>query len=244
MASRRMFNIGILEGDTFLDMDSSSQMLYIHLSMNADDEGFISSVKKVMRYCQASQNDLDEIIKNGYLIKFDTGVAVIRDWNLHNKIQADRKKGTLYLGEKALIELGKDGIYYMKTDCIHNVSNMDTDCIHNVSRLISQDSIGKESIVKDSTGELSTGKGTGENQNCQLTDEKQILGCINQVFGTEYTDIPSDCKMEFAMCRMARYSYDEFTKYVEYLKKNDLEKYKDDYRRIVNHDLMKEVLGR
>ena len=57
MAERRMFAKKITESDAFLDMPSSTQMLYFHLSMNADDDGFVNNPKKIQRMCGASDDD-------------------------------------------------------------------------------------------------------------------------------------------------------------------------------------------
>ena len=47
MAERRMFAKTIIDSDAFLDMPMSTQALYFHLSMRADDDGFINNPKKI-----------------------------------------------------------------------------------------------------------------------------------------------------------------------------------------------------
>ena len=51
MGERRMFNKKITESDAFLDMPASAQMLYFHFSMNADDDGFVNSPRKIQKMC-------------------------------------------------------------------------------------------------------------------------------------------------------------------------------------------------
>ena len=46
MAERRMFAKTIIDSDAFLDMPLSTQSLYFHLSMRADDDGFINNLRK------------------------------------------------------------------------------------------------------------------------------------------------------------------------------------------------------
>lgn len=90
MAERRMFAKTIVDSDSFLDMPMSSQCLYFHLSMRADDEGFINNPKKIQRMIGASEDDLKLLIAKSFLISFDTGVVVVKHWKIHNYIQSDR----------------------------------------------------------------------------------------------------------------------------------------------------------
>ena len=122
MAERRMFAKSIIDSDMFLDMPLSAQALYFHLSMRADDDGFINNPKRVQRMIGANDDDFKLLIAKQFIIPFDSGIAVMKHWRLHNYIQKDRYKPTIYREEKAALSLA-DGVY---TDCIHNVSNVDT----------------------------------------------------------------------------------------------------------------------
>ena len=51
MAERRMFAKTIIDSDAFLEMPATSQLLYFHLAMRADDDGFINRPKTIMRIC-------------------------------------------------------------------------------------------------------------------------------------------------------------------------------------------------
>lgn len=145
MAERRMFSKTIINSDLFLDLPSSAQNLYFHLSLNADDEGFVNSPKKIMKYVNSQIEDMELLVENGFIKKFDSGIVVIIHWNLHNYIQKDRFKATIYQKEKQqLVLVGKK--YVMKDECTQFVSNVDTDC---VSILETQDSIEKNSEEQD-----------------------------------------------------------------------------------------------
>lgn len=145
MAERRMFSKTIINSDLFLDLPSSAQNLYFHLSLNADDEGFVNSPKKIMKYVNSQTEDMELLIENGFVKKFDSGIVVIIHWNLHNYIQKDRFKATIYQKEKQqLVLVGKK--YVMKDESTQFVSNVDTDC---VSILETQDSIEKNSEEQD-----------------------------------------------------------------------------------------------
>ena len=145
MAERRMFSKTIINSDLFLDLPSSAQNLYFHLSLNADDEGFVNSPKKIMKYVNSQTEDMELLIENGFVKKFDSGIVVIIHWNLHNYIQKDRFKATIYQKEKQQLVLVEKK-YVMKDECTQFVSNVDTDC---VSILETQDSIEKNSEEQD-----------------------------------------------------------------------------------------------
>lgn len=157
MAERRMFAKKITESDAFLDMPSSTQMLYFHLSMNADDDGFVNNPKKIQRMCGASDDDFKLLIAKSFVILFESGIIVIKHWKMHNYIQADRYRPTDYVEEKSMLGLKKNKAYTL------DESKMYTKCIQDVS--VGKDSIGKisidkDSIVKDSKGESVRGEKT------------------------------------------------------------------------------------
>ena len=141
MAERRMFAKTIIDSDAFIDMPLSTQALYFHLSMRADDDGFINNPKKIQRMVGASDDDLKVLVMKRFIIPFESGIVVIKHWKIHNYIQKDRYKPTVYVEEKKLIETKGNGAY---TECIQDVSKVDT-----------QYSIGKVSEGKDSLGECS-----------------------------------------------------------------------------------------
>lgn len=134
MAERRMFAKKIIDSDAFLDMPLSTQSLYFHLSMRADDEGFINNPKRIQRMIGASDDDCKLLIAKGFILVFETGVIVIKHWKIHNYIQKDRFKPTICSEEKKEIVTEEDGTY---TQCTRNGYALDT-----------QVSIGKVSIGK------------------------------------------------------------------------------------------------
>lgn len=77
MASKRMFAMTIVDSDVFLDMPLSTQALYFHLNMRADDDGFVGNPKKIMRTIGASEDDMKLLIAKNFLITFETGVIVL-----------------------------------------------------------------------------------------------------------------------------------------------------------------------
>src|SRR5699024_10380934 len=128
--------------DLFLDMPMSAQCLYFHLNMSADDDGFIGNAKTIRRMIGASEDDLKLLLAKEFLIPFDNGVVVIKDWKIHNYIQKDRYNETIYKDEKSTL-IENENKQYQRLD------HMDTQCIQNVSSTDTQVRLGKERIGKD-----------------------------------------------------------------------------------------------
>lgn len=118
MATRRMFNKQITNSDDFLDMPLTSQCLYFHLSMNADDDGFINNWKSIMKLTGAKEDDLKVLIAKQYIIPFDSGVIIIKHWRLNNYLRRDRYTTTNHQKELAQITLDENMVYQMATNGI------------------------------------------------------------------------------------------------------------------------------
>lgn len=111
MAHKRMFSKDITESDSFADMPLSTQALYFHLGMNADDDGFVNNAKKVQRGIGASPDDLNLLVAKKFIIPFETGVVVIKHWLINNSIRGDRKHDTNYSDELACLTVNDKGAY-------------------------------------------------------------------------------------------------------------------------------------
>ena len=142
MAERRMFAKTIIDSDAFMEMPVTARLLYYDLSMRADDDGFINSPKKIQRMIGASDDDLKVLIAKKFIIPFESGVVVIKHWRIHNYIQKDRYKPTVYKEEMAQLEIKDNNSYSLETNCIQNGYNLDTQ----VRLELGKDSIGKDSI--------------------------------------------------------------------------------------------------
>ncbi len=157
MAERRMFAKTIIDSDAFLDMPITSQALYFHLSMRADDDGFINNPKKIMRMVGCSQDDLKLLLAKSFVIGFESGVIVIKHWKIHNYIRTDRYKPTVYEEEKSRLEAKGNKAYTFKntsnTSGIPEVSKRYPEGIPEVSKRYTQVRLGKVSIGKDSIEE-------------------------------------------------------------------------------------------
>lgn len=111
MAEKRMFSAKIIESDAFLDIPATAQMLYFHICMNADDDGFVNNPRKIIRMCGASEDDLKSLIDNRFLLSFDSGVMLVKHWRIHNYIPPDRYKPSCYEDEKSKIGVKLNGSY-------------------------------------------------------------------------------------------------------------------------------------
>lgn len=134
MAQKRMFTMKIVDSDAFLDMPLSTQCLYFHLNMRADDDGFVGNPKRIQRLIGASDDDLKLLIAKRFVLCFDDGVIVIKHWRMHNTIQNDRYTPTAYIDELNSLNIKKNKAYTTnEIECKQNVSKMETKCIQNVS---------------------------------------------------------------------------------------------------------------
>jgi hypothetical protein len=105
MAQRRMFSLKIVDTDKFLEMPQGARLLYYDLSMRADDDGFVDSPRKIIQLVGASPDDFKILCAKEYIIPFDSGVVVIKDWRVHNLIRHDRYTETEYKNEKKSLEV-------------------------------------------------------------------------------------------------------------------------------------------
>lgn len=171
MAKRRMFSSDIVGSDAFTSMPLSTQALYFHLGMVADDDGFVSSPRRTQRSIGASDDDLNLLVMKRFILVFNSGVVVIKHWKLSNYIQKDRYKPTLYKEEKATLFLKPNGAYTdhecdgakpavaqslpePNNSSSSDVSAVYTEWIHRIG----QDSLGKVRLGQVSLGKVKLNK--------------------------------------------------------------------------------------
>ena len=188
MAERRMFAKTIIDSDMFLDMPLSTQALYFHLSMRADDDGFINNPRKIQRMIGASDDDLKVLVMKRFILPFDSGVVVIKHWKIHNYIRNDRYKETVYKDEKAQLLLKENGAYTELPAPGIPDDNQDAYQMETQVRL-GEVSLGKSSVGED-IEEAAPPKPTrhkhGYYKNVLLTDEDYAK--LQEEFPHDYTD--------------------------------------------------------
>ena len=152
MAEKRMFSSNAIDSDALLDMSPTARLLYYDMGMRADDDGFIDSPKKIMRIIGASDSDLKELIDNGFVLRFESGVIVIRHWYVNNRVRRDTYHETIYTEEKSRLLLEKNNVYQLRNDSV-------TDTLQTRDEIGSQIRGGEDRIDKDRLGKHRLGEG-------------------------------------------------------------------------------------
>lgn len=111
MAEKRMFTQKIIDSDAFLDMPLSTQALYFHLNMRADDDGFVNNPRRIQRTIGAADDDLKLLVAKRFVIGFESGVIVIKHWRMHNTLRKDRYNPTQYQEELASLDVKDNNAY-------------------------------------------------------------------------------------------------------------------------------------
>jgi hypothetical protein len=185
MAEKRMFTQKIIDSDAFLDMPLSTQALYFHLNMRADDDGFINNPKRIQRTIGASEDDLKLLIAKRFVICFENGVIVIKHWRMHNTLRKDRYSPTVYQEQYAQLDVKENNAY---TERVGNqlATTWQPDGNHLATQYrLDKNSIDKRSIEEDSMSESDDSESPpkkkkavkhkhGEYSNVLLTDEELI----------------------------------------------------------------------
>lgn len=238
MAERRMFAKTIIDSDAFLDMPLSAQALYFHLSMRADDDGFINNPKKIQRIVGASDDDCKLLIMKRFIITFESGVIVIKHWKIHNYIQKDRYKPTVYQEEKALLAEKENKVYTeAETLGIPNVYIMDT-----------QVSIGKDSIDKYNIIKEKEKKEKNESQG-DSTAPQEIVDLYNSIcISFPSVRTLSDARKKTIKARLKTFTLDDFKELFEkaesssFLKGDNPRKWKATFDWLIKDANMAKVL--
>ena len=169
MADKRMFTKKITDSDAFIEMSSATQALYFHLNQGADDDGFNNQVQMAMWKAHASVDDLKVLMAKNYIIRFESGVIVIKHWRMHNTLRKDRYIPTNFQEELNQLGIKDNGAYTLGCQ---TVANGLPDGCHSIV----EDSIDKVSLVEDNISPAAPTKPTkhiyGEHRNVRLTDDE------------------------------------------------------------------------
>ena len=138
-----MVNIRIIDSDNFLELPLSTQALYFHLLMRADDDGFINNPKRIQRLIGGSEDDFKLLIAKQYILTFSSGVIVIKHWKMHNYIKKDRYRETDCITEKNMLYEDENKTYTLESpQCIRSGTNSEPERNHSIGK----DRLGKASI--------------------------------------------------------------------------------------------------
>ena len=110
MADRRMFHRQVVQSDAFLDMSIGAQALYFQMGMMADDDGFVAGPKQAARMVGVGNDELEELVRGGFLLRFD-GIVVLTHWRMANSLKNDRMKPARYPQIAAQLYVQEDKSY-------------------------------------------------------------------------------------------------------------------------------------
>lgn len=160
MARKRMFDLEVVDTDLFLEMPQSTQNLYFHLGMRADDDGFVSNPKKIIRTIGANEDDLKVLFSKQFVIPFESGIVVIRHWKLNNYLRKDRYTETIYKEEMKQLTEDENGVYNLNMKIgIPNDNQNVTNGLHSIEKNSKEEiSIDKNSIDIYSQNEVEISK--------------------------------------------------------------------------------------
>ena len=116
MISRRTLSIPLMTGDRFLSLPYGAQALYIQLNLTADDEGLIGSVRGAARSTGLGEDSVEALVREGFLIRFPSGVYALAHWHVNNAIRRDRCTPSVYLQERGMLELDEAGVYHLSQE--------------------------------------------------------------------------------------------------------------------------------
>ena len=204
MAERRMFTKKVTDSDAFIEMSSAAQALYFHLNQGADDDGFNNQVQIAMLKAHANTDDLKILMAKNFVIRFESGVIVIKHWRMHNTLRKDRYTPTNFQEELSLLGIKDNGSY----------TRLPSGC-QVVAERLPQVSIGKCSIDKVSVVEGSvaddTATATTEDEEEDMEDGQ--LKLIGGELGRNVVYL-SDRQMGDLMDKLG---FDAFNRYVDRL---------------------------
>lgn len=237
MANKRMFTMKIVDSDAFLDMPLSTQCLYFHLNMRADDDGFVSNPKRIKSLIGASDDDLKLLQAKRFVLTFEDGVIVIKHWRMHNTIQKDRYTATSYQDELSMLKIKENKAYSLnegenllqETKCFQNVS---TDIDKDIDLVLEEDKEEENSveIIRGIVAYLNMVCGTNYKYQTANT-QKHIRARLNEGFAYEDFQTVIDKKSkEWLKSPMEKYLRPDTlfgTKFESYLNQNIVEEKKN-----------------
>lgn len=220
MATRRMFTKGVTDDDHFMEMSSSAQALYLHLTMAADDDGFCNQVSASMFKAHASVSDLETLLKNRYIYQFENGVIVIKHWRMANALRKDRYTQTRFKEELSLLALEESGAYTVNSSVAEKagynvVAKWLPDGCQEVAACLPQVRLGEDSVGKDRL-DISTGS---KEPVCRTSDVRRIMAAWNDTGLTQVMKVTADTKRGRALkARIRENGVDGVLKAIENVK--------------------------
>jgi len=188
-----MMSDKVIKTDSFMEMPHSTKNLYFYLMIEADDDGFVSNPKTIMRMVNAAEDDYKILVGKKFVVPFESGVCVIKHWLIHNLIRADRKVDTQWAEEKKLLIVDTDTQKYSLNKGLQpNDNQVSTKCPHRLGKV----RLGKVSIKKETLplgefenvnlSDIELEKLTAANGKEAVTQIIEELSCYIETSGKEY----------------------------------------------------------
>lgn len=201
MAIRRMFAKSITDSDDFLDLPLDVQLLYFHLGMQADDEGFLNSTKKIVRMLGVEPDALKILCDMGFLIQFPSGVVAIRHWHVSNKLRKDRRMETQFQEERKQLVLKFDVYEYGKEDD----NQVTTKCQPDDNQMATQGRRGEDRKGQDSGGEET--RFVASQEGFSTNPQPSEVASVGEKEEKEFFDLSFQRKKEEALQRLRDYQF-------------------------------------
>ena len=187
-----MISSKVVDTDNFLDLPATSQNLYFHLLMHADDDGFLGNPKTITRSIGAHQDDLKLLVEKGYLFVFEDGAIAIKDWFIHNYIPKDRYHETVYKEDKKKLEVTETQQYRLVTRSPivqdtkkeQDVNSLDTTCIQDDNNVYTEDKLSKDNNINKLSS--SENVDSGPKQKSQKIPYEKIIDYLNRKTNSHY----------------------------------------------------------
>lgn len=201
MAERRMFSKQLIDSDLFLNLPISTQNLYFHLCMRADDDGFVGNPQRIQKLIGVSDIDYKLLLAQKFILEFESGVIVITHWKMHNYIRKDRYTPTIYIEEKKLITENERKEYILAIG-IPMVNQMVT---------TGQPSLGQVRLGKD-------------NDRFDINNKIYILSSVREKIEKELSCHITDKKLEEIYDKAFQYKIANPIEYIFTMIKNEVDK--------------------
>lgn len=201
MAERRMFSKQLIDSDLFLNLPISTQNLYFHLCMRADDDGFVGNPQRIQKLIGVSDIDYKLLLAQKFILEFESGVIVITHWKMHNYIRKDRYTPTIYIEEKKLITENERKEYILAIG-IPMVNQMVT---------TGQPSLGQVRLGKD-------------NDRFDINNKIYILNSVREKIEKELSCHITDKKLEEIYDKAFQYKIANPIEYIFAMIKNEVDK--------------------
>lgn len=83
MRDRTTINFDIVNCDNFLELTQDAQVLYFHLLMMADNDGYVNNAKAILRVTRCKEMSLDLLEEKDYIQYTEDGCYFVTDWDIH-----------------------------------------------------------------------------------------------------------------------------------------------------------------